>query len=137
VTVESYRARYALIFIAVTALLVIVARIILLIPFQPPFLVQLIEKTQTINLGLSLLTNIIATAVIAIKTWQAPCSDLPSLLLTLKRALRRKYRAEVFALDAQKQTPVLRILLLFVESGAIYCASSVRTTAPSLYMPMS
>jgi hypothetical protein len=58
-----------LIAITVTALLVIAVRILFLTPFHPPVLVQLISTAQTINLGFSLLTNIIATAIIAIRSW--------------------------------------------------------------------
>jgi uncharacterized membrane protein (DUF485 family) len=69
VTAQPHQPRPSLIAIAVTALLVIIVRFIFLTSLQPPILVRLINTAQTINLGLSLLTNVIATAVIIIKTW--------------------------------------------------------------------
>jgi hypothetical protein len=68
---QLHRPRSSLIATAVTTLLIIAVRIAFFAPGQPPVLVRLISTAQTVNLGLSLLTNIIATAIIAIRTWYA------------------------------------------------------------------
>ena len=54
----------------VTTILVIIARIIITAsPVETPSMTSFINDTQTVNLGLSLLTNLTATSLIAFKAW--------------------------------------------------------------------
>jgi hypothetical protein len=53
----------------VTTLLVITVRAVSLTSLDRPFMTSIINATQTVNLGVSLLTNLIATSIITVKAW--------------------------------------------------------------------
>lgn len=74
-----------------------------------------IDVTQVANLALTLLTNVMATALIAVKAWKHR-----RLVRThLKDAEDRGQRAE-------------SVLALVVESGILYCLSNVTVLAATL-----
>ena len=53
----------------VTALLIVSARIASLTPLPEEPLVEILAVVQTVNLGVSLMTNVIATGIISLKAW--------------------------------------------------------------------
>jgi len=63
-------------------------------------LADVIDVTQVADLTLSLLTNILATSIIAVEAW--------------------RYRKSLMRGDGGTSTPATKILVLFVESGLLY-----------------
>ncbi|EJD54808.1 hypothetical protein AURDEDRAFT_51722 [Auricularia subglabra TFB-10046 SS5] len=83
---------------------------------EPPNLTNAINVTQMANLVLTLLTNIMATALIARKAWW--------VLNSLRRD-RLTYAQET-------STPAESVLALVVESGVLYCLSTITVLVSSL-----
>ncbi|KAH9961215.1 hypothetical protein BC827DRAFT_1155347 [Russula dissimulans] len=63
-------------------------------------LAHIIDVTQVADLSLSLLTNVLATSIMAVEAW--------------------KYRKSLMRGDGGTSTPATQILVLFVESGLLY-----------------
>lgn len=55
----------------VTTVLVIAIRIVISTSLNKPFLTSLLDTAQTVNLGVSFITNLIATSIISLKAWWA------------------------------------------------------------------
>jgi len=103
-------------------LLIVAARAGLLISSETAqshrHLGRIIDVTQMANLALSLLTNIFATSIIAVKAWE--------------------YRKTLMASGVGIQTPTqaIRILGLVVESGMLYIfIGIVALVSPVIHLP--
>ncbi|THH28541.1 hypothetical protein EUX98_g5645 [Antrodiella citrinella] len=104
-----------LVFASVSALSTIGIRIALLVVLNPSHasnvLTRVINITQVANLAFSLLTNIVATSIVAIKAWR-----------------HKQFFTEMRIRDAKTHTS--RVMALLIESGIFYSISLVPTTAP-------
>ena len=82
-----------------------------------------------ISAVLSLSTNVLATSLIAYKTWYVLAMPLPCSNAFLScRHIKREHRQlmkQHFA-EEVNSSRVLKVLALLIESGCIYCALLVR-----------
>jgi len=94
-------------------------------------LARVIDITQVADLAFSLLTNVIATSIIAVKTWyvdSASCGKFHiDSLADVTHAMRapsadRKFRELMIRGDAgsRTSTPASQVMILLVESGLLY-----------------
>jgi len=106
-------AVFLLMIVALTVVSTIVIRIILELPVNrhqindaSSTLNKAIDISQMMNLTISLMTNLFATSIVAIKAWK------------YRQSIRRDFRSWNNA-----QTKGRRILLMLVDSGSLYCCS--------------
>jgi hypothetical protein len=97
-------------------------------------LARMIDVTQVAHQTFSLLTNIFATSIIALKAW-CVCVDcvfgnFDFILIDDMLCTQRKYRKLLIAseIGARYPSQAIRILALMVESGMLYILIGVSST---------
>lgn len=106
---------------------------------ENPRLVNIQNVWQILTMVSSFLTNLSSTFIIGMKAWYVAATLLVPLAKQntysgTGRRLRRAI-ADAFQEHAQERhvTSAGPVLLLLIESGALYCIASVRNTLPAMF----
>lgn len=96
-------------------------------------LAHIIDVAQVANLVLSLLTNALATSIIAVKSWYVrSILDVVLTCTSMTHArVKRIYRKSLLSYNVRGQTSTLasKVMGLLVESGMLYILISVSPTS--------
>ena len=83
--------------------------------------------------ALSLITNLLATSLIAFKAWYAIYVVLWSIIFEIACYSFHRRRLKSYLDTSGAKTRVLKVLGLFIESGSVYCVILVSETVCAMY----